>query len=84
MEISGAAKLVDKLNNEIQQKFANLTTKIYPTILKMENFDKKFQLFKKTLNKKQQNEINNNGYTFVDEEQSNMLYLFKGTLLNKY
>lgn len=74
LQMSGAAKTLEKMINGMRQEMIDVEERLYPNIKRMEEIDMKWKEFEAKQSKEQREEMNRNGYTFLDPKQANFLF----------
>ncbi|KAH7727915.1 CRE-MLTN-13 protein [Aphelenchoides avenae] len=74
MELSGASRTLRDLVAKLEPEMKALREKTYPTILKLEKMERKWDRFKASHNPKQLKAMQTHGYTHMDPDQFEMLY----------
>ena len=74
LELSGASHVLDKILAEIEPKMSELEQKLYPTLLRLEQMEKRWEKVRKTLNEGQRAELDGRGFTLLDAKQFGGLY----------
>uniref|UniRef100_A0A915EW44 Uncharacterized protein n=1 Tax=Ditylenchus dipsaci TaxID=166011 RepID=A0A915EW44_9BILA len=77
MDMAGASRILDKLLAEIEPKAVELET-LYPTILRLEEFNKRWSSVRSTLKPQQKRRLRQHDYAILDEKQLRNLYGDKG------
>uniref|UniRef100_A0A0K0EFL3 BPI2 domain-containing protein n=2 Tax=Strongyloides stercoralis TaxID=6248 RepID=A0A0K0EFL3_STRER len=75
LEFTGGGKKLSTILNEMEPKIKEMEEIIYPNVVKIEEMEQRNKKIYKTFDKKQYNEINNQGYTFLTPEQISLTYL---------
>ncbi|KAI1700553.1 MLt-TeN (mlt-10) related [Ditylenchus destructor] len=73
MDMAGAGKIIDGLITDIEPKFERMKTEVYPMILKLESFNKRWKEVTSALNKNQKNRLTEHDYAVLDASQWGML-----------
>uniref|UniRef100_A0A1I8BT68 LZ_Tnp_IS66 domain-containing protein n=1 Tax=Meloidogyne hapla TaxID=6305 RepID=A0A1I8BT68_MELHA len=71
--MSGAASTLKRLLNQLENIKKEVETKILPAIERLEEIDRRFTRLSNWHNKKQRDELESRGYTFLSKEQSKMM-----------
>ncbi|KAE9550700.1 hypothetical protein FO519_006083 [Halicephalobus sp. NKZ332] len=69
LEVTGAGKKLNDFIEELAPNINQLKSKIYPAVQKMEDMEKRFDILKQTLSREQNEQLSNDGYTFMDLDQ---------------
>lgn len=81
LEASGSDKLLDKVLDEINPKFFDLKERLYPTIKKLKEYEKRWDIVKTSLTSYQQNFLRDNNYALLN---SNQLQILHDSSINVY
>uniref|UniRef100_A0AAF5DRM9 RING-type domain-containing protein n=1 Tax=Strongyloides stercoralis TaxID=6248 RepID=A0AAF5DRM9_STRER len=73
-DVTGAKKLLDSAMNFLGPVIDEMETKIYPAFIEFEEMENRYNNVLEMYDDKQMEEIENDGYTFLYEDQLRMLY----------
>ncbi|CAK5057560.1 unnamed protein product [Meloidogyne enterolobii] len=79
--MSGAAATLKRLLNQLENIKNEIETKILPAVERLEEIDRRFTKLSKWHNKRQKDELELRGYTFLSRKQSKMM--INGKALNE-
>ena len=79
--MSGAAATLKRLLNQLENIKNEIETKILPAVERLEEIDRRFTKLSNWHNKRQKDELELRGYTFLSREQSKMM--INGRMLNE-
>ncbi|CAK5106730.1 unnamed protein product [Meloidogyne enterolobii] len=79
--MSGAAATLKRLLNQLENIKNEIETKILPAVERLEEIDRRFTKLSNWHNKRQKDELELRGYTFLSREQSKMI--INGRVLNE-
>uniref|UniRef100_A0A1I8BUF7 Uncharacterized protein n=1 Tax=Meloidogyne hapla TaxID=6305 RepID=A0A1I8BUF7_MELHA len=71
--MSGAASTLKRLLNQLENVKKEVETKVLPAVERLEEIDRRFTRLSNWHNKKQRDELESRGYTFLSKEQSKMM-----------
>jgi hypothetical protein len=74
IELSGASRVLDKILKQIEPQMAEIEKKVYPTVLKLEAMERRWEAVEGTLSTGQRGELEGRGYTLLDRAQFGRLY----------
>jgi hypothetical protein len=74
MELSGASRVLGKILTEIEPRRKVLEQQLYPTIVRLEQMEKRWDLVRESLREEQKMALDRGGYTMLDEAQFGRLY----------
>uniref|UniRef100_A0AC35TPS2 Nuclear receptor domain-containing protein n=1 Tax=Rhabditophanes sp. KR3021 TaxID=114890 RepID=A0AC35TPS2_9BILA len=83
LKISGSSDALEKAIKILGPRIDEMENKIYPAINKIENMERHFQRVIKTYNFRQKRELQEHGYTFLNEKQLKMAYSGKNEQMIK-
>uniref|UniRef100_A0A915P6N9 Uncharacterized protein n=1 Tax=Meloidogyne floridensis TaxID=298350 RepID=A0A915P6N9_9BILA len=81
LQMSGAAATLKRLLNQLENIKNEIETKILPAVERLEEIDRRFTKLSNWHNKRQKDELELRGYTFLSREQSKMM--INGRMLNE-
>uniref|UniRef100_A0A0N4ZCE7 DHC_N2 domain-containing protein n=1 Tax=Parastrongyloides trichosuri TaxID=131310 RepID=A0A0N4ZCE7_PARTI len=73
-DVTGAAKTLNLALNILNPMIDEMENKIYPAIVEFEKMEEQYRKMLDIYDEKQMNEIENDGYTFLYEDQLKMIY----------
>uniref|UniRef100_A0A915P9D7 Uncharacterized protein n=1 Tax=Meloidogyne floridensis TaxID=298350 RepID=A0A915P9D7_9BILA len=73
LQMSGAASTLKRLLNQLENIKNEIETKILPAVERLEEIDRRFTKLSNWHNKRQKDELELRGYTFLSREQSKMM-----------
>lgn len=81
MEVAGSGKILDKILIDIKPKIDEVENRLYPTILKLEEFQKRWEQLSKTFNDKQKFSLKKYDYAYLEPEQ---MFILHNKIIGKF